>query len=106
MIRMTNKNTKFFLVTKTAIDMFGDDFDHRAKAMGAAEVESRFDATWENKIEPVVRTADACDVALVREHVKGQGANYIRDEAEHRHFKLDNKFFIAQLVSDDECDQL
>jgi hypothetical protein len=106
MIRMTNATTKRYLVTKTALEIFGSDFDDRAKKMSETEAEARFDMAWKATIEPVVSNADECDIDLVREHVKGQGANYIRDEAKHRHFKLNNKFFIAQLVSADECDQL
>src|SRR5262249_12692878 len=86
--------------------LFGADFDHRQKAMKESEAEARFDEAWKKTIEPIVSKADECDVELVREHVKGQGANYIRDDATHRHFKLQNKFFIAQLVAPDECDQL
>lgn len=105
-IAMTNAGTKTYLVKNTGLALFGDDFDHRRDVMTPAEAQQRFDQAWTRTIEPVVAMADRCEVSLVREHVRGNAAGFINDRASHVHFKLDGKFFVAQLPSAAECDQL
>lgn len=105
-IHMTNALTKRYLVKSTGMAIFGPDFDYRKSSMPSIEAEKRFDTVWQETIERVIAHADPCDVELVREHVKGKSATHINSDAIHRHFDLDGKFFIAQLPSEGECDQL
>jgi hypothetical protein len=105
-IQMTNAYTKFFLVKETSHPVFGDDFDYRRDKMSQPEAQKRFDTAWTSQIEKCVQEADPCDIAFVRKYVKGKGVGYINDNAQHRHFKIQGKGFIAQLPSSDVCDQL
>ncbi|HEX4142961.1 MAG TPA: hypothetical protein VHY91_05385 [Pirellulales bacterium] len=105
-VKMTNRNTKRFLVRETALRVFGDDFDYRRKEMGDEEAEKRFDTAWADSLQEKAIKGDLLPLDVVRKHVTGTPGGYIKVDAEHKHFRIENKYFIAQFPSDSECDQL
>jgi hypothetical protein len=105
-ITMTNKNTKLYLVKKTGLRIFGDDFDYRRKEMADSEAEQRFDAAWTETIAGLASSGELLELDVVRKHVKGDSASWINEKAPHKHFRIENKFFIAQFPSPNVCDQM
>src|SRR3954471_11013348 len=94
-----------YLARRGPAKVFGRDVDSR-EAFSDSEALARFDSVWSNGLERATRTGVLVEGESVLKKISDTARAFFRRDAVHREFLVSGCLFIAQLTSEDACDQL
>lgn len=104
-VTFSNDAMKVLIAKKGPTKVFGEDVDHREQ-LSDPEAVTWFDERWEGLIVPALAHGKPCSLESVREKVPYYSQRFIRDDLDHKEFRLHGCHFICQFTAPNECDQL